>query len=66
MDLWIDLSYNSTQSLFVLPQNTNIDSNIYQPCAEIKDDKIPTLDLGLHSFNSDYNHFVYPEMNKKL
>ena len=66
VDLWIDLSYNSTQSLFVLPQNTNIDSNIYQPCAEIKDDKIPTLDLGLHSFNSDYNHFVYPEMNKKL
>lgn len=66
VNLWIDTNINSTQSLFVLPQNANIDSDIHQPGAEIKDDKIPMLDLGLHSFNSDYDHFVYPEMNKKL
>ena len=64
VNLWIDMNINSTQTVFVLPQNANIDSEIYQPCAEIKEDKIPTLDLGFHSFDSSYDHFVYPEKNK--
>ena len=64
VNLWIDTSLNSTQSVFVLPQSANIDSEVYQPYAEIKEDKIPMLDLGLHSFDSSYDHFVYPEKNK--
>ena len=64
VNLWIDLNINSTQTVFVLPQSANIDNDIYQPCAEIKEDKIPMFDLGLHSFDSTYDHFVYPEKNK--
>ena len=64
VNLWIDMNINSTQSVFVLPQSANIDSEVYQPYAEIKEDKIPMLDLGLHSFDSTYDHFVYPEKNK--
>lgn len=66
VNLWIDTNINSTQTVYVLPQNANIDSDIYQPCAEIKEDKVPMFDLGFHSFNSYYDHFVYPEMNKRL
>lgn len=64
VDLWIDTDINSSQSVFVLPQSANIDSEVYQPCAEIKEDKVPTLDLGFRSFDSSYDHFVYPEKNK--
>lgn len=64
VNLWIDTNINSTQTVFVLPQSANIDSEVYQPCAEIKEDKIPTLDLGFRSFDSSYDHFVYPEKNK--
>jgi len=64
VNLWIDTNLNSTQSVFVLPESANIDSDIYQPDAEIKKDKVPMLDLGLHSFDSSYDHFVYPEKNK--
>lgn len=66
VNLWIDTNINSTQTVFVLPQSANIDSDIYQPSAEIKEDKIPTLDLGFRSFDSSYDHFVYPEKNKRL
>ncbi len=66
VNLWIDTNLNSTQTLFVLPQSANIEADIYQPCAEIKEDTIPTLDLGLRSFDSSYDHFVYPEMNKEI
>ena len=66
VDLWIDTDINSTPSVFVLPQSANIDTDIYQPCAEIKEDKIPMFDLGLHSFNSEYDRFVYPEKNKNI
>lgn len=64
--LWVDTSYNSTQELHVLPERADIDSEIYQPSAECKEDKIPTLDLDLHSFDSSYDHFVYPEQNKRI
>ena len=64
VNLWIDLNYNSTQDLHVLPQRANIDTEIRNPSAEIDEDKIPMLDLGLHSFDSTYDHFVYPEKNK--
>lgn len=64
--LWIDLNCNSTQDLHVLPERANIDSEVYQPGAEIKEDKVPNLDLGLHSFDSTYDHFVYPEKNKEF
>lgn len=66
VNLWIDTNINSTQTVFVLPHSANIDSDIYQPSAEIKEDKIPTLDLGFRSFDSSYDHFVYPEKNKRL
>jgi hypothetical protein len=66
VNLWIDTNINSTQSLFVLPQNANINIEVYQPGAEIKEDTVPNLDLGLHSFDSNYDHFVYPEKNIKL
>lgn len=66
VDLWIDTDINSSQSVFVLPQNANIDNDIYQPCAEIKEDSIPRFDFGFHSFISSYDHFVYPEKNKRL
>lgn len=64
VSLWIDTSINSTQSVFVLPESANINVEVYQPYAEIKKDKIPILGLGLHSFDSTYDHFVYPEKNK--
>lgn len=66
VNLWIDTNLDSTQTVYILPESANIDIEVNQPCAVIKKDKIPMLDLGLHSFNSDYDHFVYPEMNKKL
>lgn len=64
--LWIDTNLNRTQTLFVLPQSANIDSEVHQPCVEIKEANIPMLDLGLHSFDSTYDYFVYPEMNKRI
>jgi len=66
VNLWIDTNLNSTQPLFVLPGSANIDTDIHQPLAEIKEDKVPTFDLALHAFNSYYDHFVYPEKNKEL
>ncbi len=66
VNLWIDTNINSTQTLFVLPQSANLDIEVRQPGAEIKEDKIPMLDLDLHSFDSSYDHFVYPEKNKRL
>jgi hypothetical protein len=66
VNLWIDTNINSTQPLFVLPESANIDTDIHQPLAEIKEDKVPTFDLALHAFNSYYDHFVYPEKNKEL
>jgi len=66
VNLWIDTDLNSTHSLFVLPESANIDTDIHQPLAEIKEDKVPTFDLALHAFNSYYDHFVYPEKNKEL
>lgn len=66
VNLWIDTNINSTQSMFVLPESADIDIVVKQPCAEIKEDKIPTFDLDFHSFNSFYDHFVYPVKNKRL
>lgn len=66
VNLWIDTNIDSTQSVFVLPESANINIEVYQPYAEIKEDKVPMLDLGLHSFDSLYDHFVYPEKNKRL
>lgn len=64
VNLWIDTNINSTQSVSVLPDSADINIQVYHPCAEIKEDKIPMLDLGFHSFDSTYDHFVYPEKNK--
>lgn len=66
VNLWIDTNLDSTQTVYVLPESANIDIEVNHPCAVIKKDKIPMLDLGLHSFNSDYDHFVYPEKNKEI
>jgi hypothetical protein len=66
VNLWIDTNINSTQTVYVLPESANIDSEVHQPCAGIKEDNIPMLDLDFHSFNSYYDHFVYPEKNKAI
>lgn len=66
VNLWIDTNIDSTQTVYVLPESANINIEVYQPYAEIKEDKVPMLDLGLHSFDSLYDHFVYPEKNKRL
>ena len=66
VNLWIDTNINSTQTVFVLPKSADINIEVYQPCAEIKEDKVPMLDLELRSFDSNYDHFVYPERNKQI
>lgn len=66
VNLWIDTNIDSTQTVYVLPESANINIEVYQPYAEIKEDKVPMLDLGLHSFDSVCDHFVYPEKNKRL
>ena len=66
VNLWIDTNLDSPPTVYILPESANIDIEVNQPCAEIKEDKIPTFNLGLHSFNSDYDHFVYPEKNKEI
>lgn len=66
VSLWIDMNLNSTQDIAVLPNSANIEADVFQTEAEIKDDRIPYLDLGLRSYDSSYDHFVYPEKNKKI
>lgn len=66
VNLWIDTNLNSTQSVFVLPESADIDIEVRQQFAKIKEDNIPTLDLGFRSFDSSYDHFVYPDMNKEI
>ena len=66
VSLWIDMNLNSTQDIAVLPNSANIEADVYNERAEIKEDIIPHLDLGLRSYDSSYDHFVYPEKNKQI
>ena len=66
VNLWIDTNLDSPPTVYILPESANIDIEVNQPCAEIKEDKIPTFNLGLHSFDSSYDHFVYPKKNKMI